>query len=405
MMRELGRGFIKLLLVFGIWGLAVWPATGWYSYKLIHKEITGMHGLRVNNHALLGRDFINIWHGGQEAARHGAQGVYDRDAYRKTLYQKAGFAGLYAYSYPPHMLLLSLPFGVVSYLAALAGWLILTFGFFWYAAGPWLREVGLPTWASLILPATVVNIWAGHFGFLIGALALYGWWRGQTDPKRSGLAFAVMTVKPHMGILVPLVLAMKRQWNTAWWAAAGTGMLVAISILVFGAWSWTTWLSSTLSFQAGLIEIVPRQPYSYMMPTSGRLLYAFTRDTRLVELLQIVIGLYAAGVVIWAHKRGIPIRDLGLLSIIAIPLILPYSFNYDMVALCVVALVSAARWRPRWYSPDRAVYAAAFMIPLVQVPLAKLNYWPAPIVLVLFLGCAAWRMSVNASSKVLQSPD
>lgn len=392
MMRELGRGFLKLVMVFGLWGIAVWPATGWYSYKLIHKEWTGMRGLHVNTQTLVGRDFVNIWHGGQEAVWHGPKAVYDRDAYRKTLREKTGFGGLYAYSYPPHMLLMSLPFGPMSYLAALATWLILTFGLFYYAARPWLNDVGLPGWAALVLPATVVNMWAGHFGFLIGALALYGWRRAQTDPLRSGLAFAVMTVKPHIGILVPLVLAMKRQWKTALWAAAGTGALVGLSILAFGLWSWSTWLSSTLGFQAGLIEIIPTQPYSYMMPTSGRMLYALTRDSGIVMLGQIVIALYAVAVMIWAHKRGVPIRDLGLLSIIAIPLILPYSFNYDMVALCVVALVCAARWNRRWYAPDRAVYAAAFMIPLVLVPLAKLNWWPSPIVLMLFLGCAAWRM-------------
>ncbi|MBB5684126.1 glycosyltransferase family 87 protein [Sphingobium boeckii] len=398
MMRELGRGFLKLVMVFGLWGVAVWPATGWYSYKLIHKELTGMQGLHVNSQALIGRDFINIWHGGQEALHHGAAGVYDRDIYRKTLFEKAGFAGLYAYSYPPHMLLLSLPFGMTGYLVALAAWLILTFGLFCHAARPWLRDLGLPGWAGLILPATIVNIWAGHFGFLIGALALYGWRRAENNPMRSGLAFAVMTVKPHMGILVPLVLAMKRQWKTAYWAAAGTGALVALSILVFGSWSWTTWLSSTLSFQAGLIEIVPTQPYSYMMPTSGRMLYALTRDPGLVMIGQIVIGFYAVATLIWAHKRSVPIRDLGLLSIVAIPLILPYSFNYDMVALCVVALVCAARFGVKWYSPDRAVYAAAFMIPLILVPLARLNLWPSPIILMLFLGCAAWRMVPGRNS-------
>ena len=174
--------------------------------------------------------------------------------------------------------------------------------------------------------------------------------------------------------------------------------MVALSALAFGLDSWSIWLSSTLKFQAGLIEIVPRQPYSFMMPTVGRMLYALTTDEMLVTLGQIVIGVYAVVTLYWAHTRGVGTRDLGLLSLIAIPLILPYSFTYDMVAMCLVALVCAVRWQLPWYAFDKLVFAAAFMVPLAQVPLALMGWWPSPIAVILLLAFAAWRMVREAAT-------
>lgn len=391
-LRQQWRGAVTLLLAFGLWGVAVWPATGWLAYQLLHKEVAGMNGLHVNRQALIGRDFVNIWHGGQEAIAHGAHGVYDWAAYRRTLFAKWGFAGLYAYSYPPHMLLLSVPFGLFTYVPAYALWTILGLCLFWFAARPWLRDVGLPSWSVLVLPATFVNLWAGHFGFLIGALALYGWWRAQTQPVRGGLAFALMTVKPHMGVLVPLLLLLRARWRTILWAGLGTVGLVALSTLIFGTWAWEAWLMSTLEFQAGLIEVVPRQPYSFMMPTVGRLLYSWTDDPVLVLTGQILAGLYAVAVPVWAWRHRVGVRDLGMLGIIATPLILPYSFNYDMVALSLLALVCAVRWKTGWLSPDRLLYSAAFLIPLALEPLARQDWWPTPVILLLLLTLAAWRM-------------
>lgn len=394
--RDAWRGFLRLLFAFGLWGLVVWPVTGWLGGSLIQREISRLDShLHTGPSSLIGRDFVNIWHGGHEAIAHGAGVVYDREAYRRTLYPETGLVGFYTFSYPPHMLLLSLPFGLTGYLVSLALWSFLGLALFWHAARPWLRDVRLPGWAVLVLPAAIVNIWAGHFGFLIGALALYGWRTAQTHPARSALAFAVMTVKPHMGILIPVILAMKRQWRTILLSGAGMVALVGLSALVFGLDSWSIWLSSTLAFQAGLIEIVPRQPYSFMMPTVGRMLYAVTTDEMLVALGQIMIGVYAVIAIYWAHTRRVGTRDLGLLSLIAIPLILPYSFTYDMVAMCLVALVCAVRWG-RWYGWQKLVFAGGFLVPLAQAPLAREGFWPAPIALILMLGVAAWRMAREA---------
>src|SRR3990167_6776809 len=144
-------GLKRLLFAFGIYGLVVWPAAAWLTYDLVSSEIKGLGSFHVNASTLIGRDFVNVWHGGGEALKSGADSVYDRPEYRRTLDEAVGARGVYAYSYPPHMLLLSIPFGLLSYVPALLLWSLGGLIVFWHAARPWLRDAGLPGWSVLVL--------------------------------------------------------------------------------------------------------------------------------------------------------------------------------------------------------------------------------------------------------------
>jgi hypothetical protein len=381
----------RLILAFGLFGLVIWPATGWFAANLIGSEFAKLHdGIRISHETILGRDFVNIWHGGRMAAVDGADLVYDRPAYRVALYYAAGITGIYAFSYPPHMLMLAVPFGIPSYLWSLAAWLIITFAVFAWGARPWLRQAGLPAWSVLLLPGAVVNLWAGHFGFLIAGLTLLGWWNVQRRPGLAGASFAVMSVKPHMGILIPLVLLARREWLVIACTTLGVLVLVLASTLVFGVSAWTTWLTSTLSFQAGLIDPGALRQYYFMMPTVNRMMLSIDRQAP-VLLVQILFGLSALGLLGWAARRRASLPDLGLLTIATTPLLLPYLFNYDLVGLSLAALVWAARSPARWWSPERLAYGAGFLVPIVQMPLAKAGYWLSPIAILIVLAFAAWR--------------
>lgn len=392
-LRRGWTGLTRLLFAFGVYGFIVWPAAAWLSYDLVAGEVAALDGIRVNASTVIGRDFVNIWHGGAEALKSGAGAVYDRLEYRRTLADVIGARGVYAYSYPPHMLLFSVPFGLMGYVSALIVWNLAGLALFWHAARPWLRDAGLPGWSVLLLPGTIVNLWAGHFGFIIGALALYGWHAVGRDGRRAGLSFALMTVKPHMGILVPMILAMKRDWRTILWAALGGVVLVLVSMLVFGVAAWQTWLGSTLAFQASLMADAPGREFIFMMPTVGRMMQSITDNAMLIVIGQSLAAFFAGGVLLLAWRRDVSLRDLGLLSFAATPLILPYVFNYDLVALTLFALLCALRWPVRWYAPDRLVYGAAFLIPLAQAPLAHHGLWLSPIALAALLALAGWRMA------------
>src|SRR3546814_8647376 len=82
-----------------------------------------------------------------------------------------------------------------------------------------------------------------------------------------------MTIKPHLGVLVALVLLLRRDWTAIGWAAATTGALARVSGSLFGFDLWPVYVLKTLLFQADLFrEEVTRWFINMMPPTSAAIL-------------------------------------------------------------------------------------------------------------------------------------
>jgi len=361
---------MPVLVLTGVFGPAYW----------LLDLFAIQHGMVINDYLLVGRDFVNMWYGGGLAAAGHGETVYDIDAYRQSLWTVLHLKGIYAYPYPPHSLFLAMPFSLLPYGWALLAWNVLGVALFVHAAAPWLRDVRLPVWYAAVLPAGFVNIWLSHNGFVTGALALYGWRLLDTAPGRSGLAFAALTIKPHLGLLVLPILLFRREWRAIAAAAAGT---VALALLAASAFGWTLWpiyVSHTLLNQADMFD-APSMGFQRMMPTTMIAALASGLPRGIATLAQAATALYAIAVVARCAAARVCVRDLGLLTTTAILLILPYAFIYDMTAHCLATLVFAARAGGRGAGWQRAILAAGFVLPLLQLPLALANLPLGPLIL------------------------
>ncbi len=375
-------GVAQLKTVFGRYSLMIWLAAILIGGAPLVADLQKVKGININNLEVIGRDFVNIWHGGEMAGSGKADQVYDRDTYRNILKEKVGITGIFAYSYPPHMLAASIPFGWLSYLGALALWSSGTLALFWYAARPWLAQAGLPSWIILFFPATLINIDSGHFGFLIGALVLIGWWNARKRPLMSGAAFAVMTVKPHLGVLVPVLLAVYRCWKTVFWAGVGTVALVVASALFFSWDLWAIWIKSTLPFQASLIGVNdPTLAYLFMMPTVGRMAAQYGLSSSAIFGAQIGFTVVALSLLIYGWRRGIDVADLGLLSILVTFILLPYVFTYDMVAFDLAVLVLATRANSLLSGWEKTVLGLTFLVPAIHLPMSRSGIPISPLLI------------------------
>ena len=375
-------GVAQLKTVFGRYSLMIWLAAILIGGAPLVADLQKVKGININNLEVIGRDFVNIWHGGEMAGSGKADQVYDRDTYRNILKEKVGITGIFAYSYPPHMLAASIPFGWLSYLGALALWSSGTLALFWYAARPWLAQAGLPSWIILFFPATLINIDSGHFGFLIGALVLIGWWNARKRPLMSGAAFAVMTVKPHLGVLVPVLLAGYRCWRAVLWAGVATVALVIASALFFGWDLWAIWIKSTLPFQASLIGVNdPTLAYLFMMPTVGRMAAQYGLSSSAIFGAQIGFTVVALSLLIYGWRRGIDVADLGLLSILVTFILLPYVFTYDMVAFDLAVLVLATRANSLLSGWEKTVLGLTFLVPAIHLPMSRSGIPISPLLI------------------------
>ncbi len=363
-------------------------AVGWIAFWAITLLVAGaiflrdfLHtgaGLSISGNALWGRDFVNVYTSGMLVLEGRLDLIYDVEAYRA--FQFGLFDGglrHHNYSYPPVTLLYTWLFALLPYPAAWGLWLAGTGALFVLAARPYLKGAGIGAWAAILAPASIVNIWAGHYGFLIGGLWLLAWSVLPRRPALAGILIGLMLVKPHLAILAPLVLLWRREWTAIAAAAATVALLVLLSGLLFGFHLWATYLTETALLQAAMVDDVGAF-FMRMMPT---LVPALAIAGMPVGPAMIVQGVAAIAAIL-ALLKYLPrdSREAGLAAATASFLVLPYAFAYDMTVAGLAGLILFRRSLET--RPPLFALVAGFAA-LVPMAVLYLNAVPLPVAPVL----------------------
>ena len=340
------------------------------------------HGLVIGGLNVWGRDFINVWTGGHLVREGKLSTLSDLSAYQAYQRHLFGPIGEHNYSYPPVTFPLASLMSYLPYPLALITWQVAGAAFFFWTAKPWWPRRAGPAWLAVLTPAALLNLWAGHYGFLVGGLFLLGWRQVELRrPTFAGICFGLMLIKPHLAILVPLALALRREWRTIAVAAATTFILVAVSTWAYGAQPWYNFLFGTSKFQAGLIngngsffESMSTSPATAMLEIGAGWTLAL-----IVQFSFAAGGLWAVA----SGSRDAPLRLYALLTSTATFLVLPYAFNYDMTVPMIGALTvmetvdrSTMNWRLAFYgfiAPQLGMALAAAGIPLMPLLIAGLT--------------------------------
>ncbi|MGZ8281669.1 MAG: glycosyltransferase family 87 protein [Allosphingosinicella sp.] len=359
----------------------LWILTAIVGLTLFARDLFNLHGgLSIGGETLWGRDFVNVYSSGALVLQGRLDILYDVAAYRA--FQLDTFAGAldnHNYSYPPVTLLYTWLFALLPYPVALAGWLAGTAALFARAAKPYLTGVGLPAWLAIAAPASVINLWAGHYGFLIGALWLFAWSNLNRRPALAGVLIGLMVVKPHLALLAPIVLLWRREWLAFAAATATTIALVGLSGVLFGFDLWMTYLTETTRFQAAMVDDVGAF-FLTMMPTLTPALAIAGLPLAAATVLQAMCGLTAiAALLAWLPRKA---EEAAMATATATMLVLPYAFAYDMTVVGLAGLILFRRalgQRPGWFAivagaaafaPMAVIYLNAAALPLVPLLLA-----------------------------------
>lgn len=362
------------------WRMA-WIFIGFCALMLFLRDltVTRFSDGSIADVALWGRDFVNVYTSGALANAGRLDILYDVPAYQA--FQLELFhapLAMHNYSYPPVTLFYTWALALLPYPLALITWLGGTGVLFWWAARPYLANVGLPAWVALVAPASIVNLWAGHYGFLIGAIWLGAWTLLPRRPVLAGILLGCLVVKPHLALLAPLVLLMRRDWS-AFAAAAVTGIgLVGLSALLFGPEIWITYLGKTAIYQAAMVDDVGAF-FLTMMPTATPALCMLGLPAAAALVVQGVIALWA--VILLVRYLPADSQRAGLATATATFLVLPYAFSYDMTVAGLAGLImfrQVATGRP---DQLYAIYAAAAVLPMALMYLNLAHLPLAPLLL------------------------
>jgi hypothetical protein len=241
----------------------------------------------------------------------------------------------YNFPYPPHALLLFVPFATLPFKLAYLTWSLLGAIFFMWAAKPYGR-------IAIVTPGALMCLYYGQTGLFVGGLWLFAF-RGRWP------AVSLLTFKPHLGFLSVLSLRDFRQ-------AAKVAVITIILVMPFYP-LWPDFITHSLD-HFGTIKEGRTWQFIAVTPAIAYGLIGW-------------IPFAAAAALMLARNPNIFTAATAAL------LIAPYAFNYDMPAACLGMFLLARKHWEQLGTFDRLALALGFLCPSI----ARFGIWWVPPIL------------------------
>ena len=282
----------------------------------------------------LNADFRGPWSFSNFAHRQNLALIYQAARLRDFQHQLyPGFRSFFPFQYPPSFLLPTWWLGDFSYSAAFclwtlaglalliaAGWLLFTANLRWLAAATLLGS-----------PACLLNGVSGETGFFSAALLLAGFGLLPTRPLFAGFAFGIMTLKPQLGVLIPLALLARHDYRAILSAGITALTLIAVSCAMFPAGLWASWLHQVPIDQAQYLAAGAQLGLDETVTIAADLTRAGLAPG-IAWALQGIGSLAGATAIYFAFARApYPLAVAALLT--GTGLLAPHAYVYDTIPL------------------------------------------------------------------------
>jgi hypothetical protein len=339
---------------------------------------------------LVGRDFVNTWLGGKLALTGDPAPYFGIDAYRKVLADNFGPSyPLHIWSYPPHLLLFTWPLALMPYVTSYIVYCVLGLILYVVVVNEGGRRADHLV-LLLLAPAVTINIWTGQNGFVTTALLIGGLQQLDRRPILAGVLFGLLSIKPQLGVLLPLMLAMTGRWRTIVAAAATIAVLFAATMLAFGPNVWTAYVNDAMPTQTKVV-FEGFSHYMVHMPTAFMNAKVAGLPTSVGLSIQAVVSAATVAAVVWTFwRRRDPVLS-NALFVTAVFTVTPYAFNYDMCVFSWVIIKLMDRTdNDAW---DYWIMLAVWAVPFLTVPMGIAVFFPLSFLPIFaFGGRLVWRM-------------
>ena len=341
------------------------------SYVVVTSgEFSKAKGYVLPSGATIGGDYVAFYAAGHEAANERAAETYDSRAFEKRLKEVGPSQNYYGltWQYPPTYFFAVLPLAGISFIAGYLIWTGVGIAVFFtslVAAG----FQGLFLLAILAAPSTFQAVITGQNGFLAAALLMAASYNADKRPVLAGLAAAALTMKPHIGLLLPIAYVAGGCWRAFFTAALGALGLAAASLVAFGTEAWVAFLDGFLDASGNLTS--GRFPlYKMVTPFAAARLVGLPAEAAAVFHGACAVIACATTAFVWRRLDDADLRAAILCS--GVFLVSPYGFYYELVILTLPAAVLVQRGiESGWLHYERLAIFGIFLAPLFLLSQTK----------------------------------
>ena len=268
-------------------------------------------------------DFLSFWAAGRMAAGGHAASVYDLALHHSAEARAIPGVSVLPFPYPPFVLPLFVPFGMLPFWIGFAAWLGATAALYLLVTRRWIEAR-----FALAQAAAAANFITGQNGFLTAGIFVGGTRQVASRPFLAGAILGLLAFKPQLAILLPVALIAGREWRAIAGGIASSLVLLALGLILFGAASYSHFLAILPHFSRWLSA--GRWPWGELASPFA-LLRWFGVPMAAALAVHACIALTAAAVTAWAWAFKSERRAEILAA--ATLLVPPYLFTYDALLL------------------------------------------------------------------------
>ena len=385
------RETVRMLAILGAFFFVC--ALGGYLYTMSWRADFPRDGTTL----VIGRDFLNFWMYGRAAADADPSRFYDPALYARALEALLGpnYPGQ-NWSYPPSIMFFAVPFGQLGYLPALLIWTLLGGALLFAVARRHIADNRLLA-ALMLSPAAILCVVSGQSSLITAAMlvTIFVWL--DRRPIAAGILIGLLTLKPQLGILFPVMLIASARWRVFVSAAVTTLALVAATALVFGPQVWVDFVTKGLPVN-NLVLADPERIATPFYPTIFMNLRGIDLPYNVAMAVQLCVSACAVAAVFWAflmRRNADPLWLMALFFACSVAAV-PYMLSYDTLALTFAALLLLASGSLD--TTGRRFVQLVYFLPLLQIGLGNLHIPGPALIAPAFAVYALMRLRASAAS-------
>ena len=264
--------------------------------------------------------------------------------------------------YPPNFLLIVRPFALLPFPLAFLGFVTATTAIFVVLLR---KAVPFPgVWLPIVaFPGLMVDALQGQNACLTASLMLGAILLLPKRPILAGVCIGMMSIKPHLAILIPLALACAGMWTTFIAAAVTAILFTGAAIAVFGTAVIPAFLHALSEANADLASGMLPWPEMASAFAALRVLHVAAPLAYAAQACEALVATLAVGWV-WRNSNELEVRATALVA--GTFMVSPYVYIYDTAWLGIpIALLSAKAVRDGWLRWEREILCVAWLFPVV----------------------------------------